>query len=120
MSLKKHRITVESSVSIEAQYKYISLKNTCPQYFSPDKVQVIDKSNEPYKKTKWFSQFMCTQYYCQDFYGYWVLGIIVKQDVRLQLHFVEHLPQALMLHWRKSGEILNKYQKAIEIEETTC
>lgn len=50
MPLKKHRITVVSSVSIEAQYKYISLKNTCPQYFFPDKVQVIDKSNEPYKK----------------------------------------------------------------------
>lgn len=42
MPLKKHRITVESSVSIETQYKYISLKNTCPQYFSPDKLQVID------------------------------------------------------------------------------
>lgn len=60
MPLKKHRITVESSVSIEAQYKYISLKNTCPQYFSPDKVQVIDKSNESYKNEMILSVYVYT------------------------------------------------------------
>lgn len=60
MPPKKHRITVESSVSIEAQYKYISLKNTCPQYFSPDKVQVIDKSNESYKNEMILSVYVYT------------------------------------------------------------
>lgn len=69
MPLKKHRITVESSVSIEAQYKYISLKNTCPQYFSPDIVQVIDKSNESYKNEMILSVYVYTTSMGIEFWG---------------------------------------------------